>query len=236
MQSILFRLLSMQVLFKLFKVSLLLAIFLFTNSVFANHEGYDRNSDRSSKSYRPLSFYFGAGFGGGGDEVGEFVDGFGRSETVRAGGGGFIEGGGLLTVAPSTGLRLTVGYQADGASRFNGSSRFERVRFDLTFIRAFGRHELGAGITGQVEVGFRCDIRAICAEDTDFDNAAGFTLEYAYNLGNRFYRRGRARGSLSGVRVGLRFTDIEYTPEFEDTLNSDDVDGNTLAAFIGISF
>ena len=46
------------------KMSLLLVILLFvgsfTSSAFANH---DRYADRPVQSFRPLSFYFGGGFG-----------------------------------------------------------------------------------------------------------------------------------------------------------------------------
>jgi len=226
---------------RLVKWSLLLTFVFSPNSVFANHQNGRVVRDVEPVSSRNLivSPYFGGGVGFGGEEVGAFFDGFGNTETVRAGGGGLIEGGLLYTFLPSTGLRLTIGYQSDGASRFNGSSTFERLRFDLAFIRAFGRNELGIGVTGHTLVTFRCDIRSVCGFDNDFDNAVGITLEYAYNFGRRFSpirHRSRAVGSLAGLRLGVRFTGIEYDSRDDDILDSDEFDGNTLTGFIGVSF
>jgi hypothetical protein len=146
----------------------------------------------------------------------------------------------MLAVDPSTGLRLTTGYQADGVSRVNGDSTFDRLRFDLTLIRALGPHELGVGLTTHTSVGYDCNISTICAGDVEFDSAFGYTLEYAVNLNNGYYRGYRKRGGwnsqMAGLRLGLRFTGIEYTPRLANFDESDIVDGTTLAAFVGVSF
>ncbi len=213
-------------------------------SAIANHERNDRyRSDRPSGSYRPLGLYLGGGFGAGGNEVGRFSDSSGEIEKVRGGGGFLLEGGLLYAVDPSTALRLTTGYQADGVTRLNGDSTFDRVRFDLTFIRALGPHELGVGVTTHTGVEFNCNISAVCAGDVEFDTALGYTLEYAVNINNGYYsgnrfrnRRGRSNRGMSGLRLGLRFTGIEYTPQLSDIENSDIVDGTTLSAFVGVSF
>ncbi len=212
-----------------------------TTNIFANHERGDRYPDQPYDSYRPLSFYLGGGYGFGGNEVGRFEDSSGEIEKVRGGGGLLLEGGLLLAVDPSTGLRLTAGYQADGVSRVNGDSSFDRMRFDLTFIRSIGPHELGVGVTTHTSVGYQCNISTVCAGDIDFDSAVGYTLEYAVNLtngyqyGKRRYR-GRWNAGMTGLRLGLRFTGIEYTPRLANIESSDIVDGTSLSAFVGVSF
>jgi hypothetical protein len=212
-------------------------------SSFANHERVDRYPDQSYQSYRPLGFYLGGGYGFGGNEVGRFADSSGEIEKVRGGGGLLLEGGLQLAVDPVTALRLTTGYQADGVSRLNGDSTFSRLRFDLTFIRALGPHEFGAGVTAHTSVGYDCNISSVCAGDVEFDSALGYTLEYAVNLNNGYYRgyrygkrRGRWNGDMAGLRLGLRFTGIEYTPRLANFEQSDIIDGTTLSAFVGVSF
>lgn len=234
----------MSIKIRLFTVLIVLISLFSTASAIANHERNDRyRNDRPGGSYQPLGLYLGGGFGAGGNEVGRFSDSGGEIETVRGGGGLLLEGGLLFAVNPSTALRLTAGYQADGVTRFNGDSTFDRVRFDLTFIRALGSHELGVGITTHTGVEFNCNINAVCAGDVEFDSALGYTVEYAVNLNNGFYsanryrkRRGRSNRGMSGLRLGLRFTGIEYTPQLADIENSDIVDGTSLSAFVGVSF
>jgi len=192
-------------------------------SSFANHERVDRYPDQSYQSYRPLGFYLGGGYGFGGNEVGRFADSSGEIEKVRGGGGLLLEGGLQLAVDPVTALRLTTGYQADGVSRLNG--------------------EFGAGVTAHTSVGYDCNISSVCAGDVEFDSALGYTLEYAVNLNNGYYRgyrygkrRGRWNGDMAGLRLGLRFTGIEYTPRLANFEQSDIIDGTTLSAFVGVSF
>jgi len=229
---------------KLFAVFIAFASVVTTSNALANHERGNRYPDRSyNNAYRPLGFYIGGGFGFGGNEVGRFADGNGEIEKVRGGGGLLLEGGLLFSVDPATGLRLTAGYQADGVSRLNGDSTFDRLRFDLTFIRSLGPHELGIGVTTHTGVGYNCNISSVCAGDVEFDAAVGYTLEYAINLSNGYYagnrygkRRGRIDGNMTGLRLGLRFTGIEYTPQLADIEASDIVDGTTLSAFVGVSF
>jgi len=226
------------------KIAALLVAFaslLSSTTVIANHESGSAYPDRSYDAYRPLGVYLGGGFGFGGNEVGRFSDGNGEIEKVRGGGGVLLEGGLLLAVDPSTALRFTAGYQADGVSRLNGDSTFDRLRFDLTIIRAVGPHELGVGVTTHTSVGYDCNISAICAGDIEFNSAVGYTLEYAINLNSGYlarkrYRRGRWNGEMAGLRLGLRFTGIEYTPRLANIESSDIVDGTTLTAFVGVSF
>jgi len=194
-----------------------------------------------------VTTYFAGGVGSGGDVVGRFTDNFGDTERVRSGGGFLIEGGLLTAIAPATMLRLTAGYEIDGTDRFNGSSTFDRVRFDLMALQNFGGHEFGVGLTAHTGVGFRCDIDSICATDVEFDEAFGYTLEYALTtlgsrsvFGSRFDRR---RYPLRTARLGLRFTDIEYEPEFAQTFSGDDevfaedvLDGRSLSLFVGFAF
>jgi len=194
-----------------------------------------------------LTTYFGGGFGSGGDVVGRFTDNFGDTDRVRSGGGFLAEGGVLAAITPWTMLRLTAGYEIDSTGRFNGDSTFDRVRFDLMALQNFGGHELGVGVTAHTNVGFRCDIASICATDVEFDNAVGYTLEYAVTtLGSRRFGRriNRGRYPLRTARLGLRFTDIEYEPEFVQSFSGDDdavfsgedLDGKSLSLFVGFAF
>ena len=199
-----------------------------------------RVQSRAQLSKPFLSPYFAAGAGTGGDTVSRFSGGFRGSDRVRAGGGFFLEGGVVLTIAPLTQLRLTGGYEIDGTSRFIGDSTFDRVRFDAVLLRNFGIHDLGIGLTGHTGVGFDCDIVSVCSSNVDFDSAVGYTLEYGINpYGYNFGRKSRRRASsFQGVRFGLRFTDIDYRPEAGSDLSIIDgvVDGKSLSGFFGFSF
>jgi hypothetical protein len=175
-----------------------------------------------------LSTYLGVGLGFGGDEVGRFTDNFGSSETVHSGGGWLLEAGLHLAVDPYTNLRLSGGYQVDGTSRGNGESLFDRLRFDLTMLRSFGAHEFGAGITAHTSVGYRCDITSICAGDVEFNHAVGYTLEYAI----RYHIAGAWNGGR-GMRLGLRYTGIDYTPRLQ---GAEVLNGNSVTGFLGIVF
>ena len=99
------------------------------------------------------------------------------------------------------------------------------------------------GVTAHTSVGYDCNISSVCAGDVEFDSALGYTLEYAVNLNNGYYRgqrygkrRGRWSGDMAGLRLGLRFTGIEYTPRLANIEQSDIIDGTTLSAFVGVSF
>ena len=210
------------------------------------HRGRQGSELRYQRPY--LTTYFAGGVGSGGDVVGRFTDNFGDTDRVRSGGGFLVEGGVLAALNRSTMLRLTAGYEIDSTGRFNGDSTFDRVRFDLMALQNFGGHEFGVGLTAHTGVGFRCDINSICATDVEFDNALGYTLEYALTtlgsrgvFGTRFDRR---RHPLRTARLGLRFTDIEYEPEFVQSFSTDDdelfegdvLDGKSLSLFVGFAF
>lgn len=254
----------------LFKTALVLCTLLAGNSVMADHElivvperhtGHDtdRHSDRRSdkrnrrhtnqrsereaSTYRRpyLTTYFGGGFGAGGDEVGRFTDNFGDTERVRSGGGFHFEGGLLTALDPYTMLRLTAGYETDWAGRTNGRAAFSRTRFDLMALRNFGPFDLGIGLTAHVGVNFDCSIDSICAGDQEYDNALGYTVEYALTSlnQNRYFgsRRDKRLHPLRNARIGLRFTDIEYTPVFGSTppSGSEVLDGKSLGIFVGFA-
>ncbi len=184
-----------------------------------------------------LSPYLAIGYGAGGDVIARFTDQYGDVEKVRSGGGFFIDGGLLMAVDPYTNLRLTGGYEVDSAQRGNGASTFDRIRFDLMLLRQFGASELGVGLTAHTGVGYSCDINSICSGAVEFDSAVGYTVEYALTTyGGASYDRGR--NSLRDARIGLRFTDIEYRPNLNVDLESDNglVDGTSLSAFIGYAW
>ena len=227
-------------------------LLLICSTASANHKvirGPDSHSDRHTRgdtrsrdnrsSFNGLFItpYVAVGIGSGGDEIGEFTDGFGFNDSVRSGGGFLAEGGLLLAVDRYTRLRLTGGYEVDSVSRFNGRSTFDRFRFDLMLLRNFGAQELGVGLTGHTGVGFRCEINSVCAGDVDFDDALGYTVEYALTTFNQFGRRyDRRLNPLRDARLGIRFTDIDYRPQILSAPNASEVDGKSLSLFLGFAW
>ena len=217
----------------------------------ANHKvirGPDGHSDRQTRHTRHrdngqrfnglfITPYAALGIGSGGDEIGQFTDSDGFRDSVRSGGGFLVEGGLLLAVDRYTRLRLTGGYEVDSVSRFNGRSTFDRFRFDLMLLRNFGAQELGVGLTGHTGVGFRCEINSVCAGDVDFDDALGYTIEYALTTFNQFGRRyDRRLNPLRDARLGIRFTDIDYRPQILSAPNASEVDGKSLSLFLGFAW
>lgn len=210
------------------RTALLVLVFFGSSTVFADHLKPRHHRERSEWRQPYLATYFGVGLGFGGDEVGSFTDSYGVTESIHSGGGFLLEGGINLSVDPYTNLRLSGGYQVDGTSRGNGSSVFDRLRFDLTMLKNLGSHEFGVGITAHTSVGFRCDITSICVEDIDFNHAIGYTLEYA------IYQGGWGRiDSGRGMRLGVRFTGIDYTPRLQ---GAEVLSGNSFTGFIGVVF
>lgn len=210
--------------------TVIVAILLFSgglSTVMADHR--DRHAHRPVGWSQPfLSTYLAVGLGFGGDEVGRFTDSQGFSESIHSGGGFLFEGGLNLSVDAYTNLRLSAGYQLDGTSRGNGSSVFDRLRFDLAMLKSYGPHEFGAGVTAHTSVGYRCDITSICEGDVEFNHAVGYTLEYAIRFaGIGWNDAGR------GVRLGARYTGIEYTPRLQD---AEVLNGNSITGFIGVTF
>jgi hypothetical protein len=204
------------------------------NHLEPRHQPHHRDTDHRHGGYKQnqwrqpyLSTYLGLGLGFGGDEVGRFEDNFGFTDKIYGGGGLLLEAGLNLSVDQDTDLRLTGGYQFDGTSRGNGSSLFDRLRFDLTMLRRFGAHDFGVGVTAHTSVGYSCDINSICEGDVEFDHAIGYTLEYAIRAG------GYRRGSGQGLRLGVRYTGINYTPRLQD---ADIVSGDSLTGFVGVAF
>ena len=188
-----------------------------------------------------LTPYVGIGFGSGGDVIGRFTDDFGDVEKVRSGGGFNFEGGLLMALDEYTRLRFTGGYEIDGVSRINGQSSFDRVRFDLMLLRNFGHQELGVGLTAHTAINYECEVNTICSGDVHFDNALGFTAEYALTTFNMASGGGydRRLNPLRDARIGLRFTDIEYRPRLDNNTSDFDVgivDGTSLSVFLGFSF
>lgn len=187
-------------------------------------------------SYRHQSLinpWLSAGVGFGGDELGRFASSDGSIDKVRAGQGGRLAAGVVLSIDPWSSLRFSGAYQVGAISRLNGDTTFESTQFGATLLRTFQRHEFGAGLTWHAGVNFDCNIQSICSGSVEFEPALGYTLEYALRLGYS-YGRGYRRGPLShrGLRVGVRYTGIDYTPKIAGDL----VDGSSLGGFVGLVF
>ncbi|MEM7256163.1 MAG: hypothetical protein AAF404_02120 [Pseudomonadota bacterium] len=209
-------------------VTVLVLFFTGISAAAADHLKPRHQREHNHRSQALLSSYLGVGLGFGGDEVGRFTDNQGYTDSIHSGGGFLFEGGLNLSVDPYTNLRLSAGYQLDGTSRGNGSSVFDRLRFDLALLKSYGQHEFGAGVTAHTSVGYRCDITSICQGDVEFNHAVGYTLEYAIRFaGIGWNDAGR------GVRLGARYTGIEYTPRLQD---AEILNGNSVTGFIGVTF
>lgn len=241
MQNITATMVAMPVLSRVVKLTGLSLMFIamVSSTAIANHaeSGHDRRTQRQAAQYSGLSPYLGIGLGFGGDEIGRFEDSNGDLDVIHSGGGLLLEAGLALAVDGYTSLRLTSGYQLDGTRRLNGDSSFDRIRFDLTLLRHFDAHEIGAGVTAHTSVGYSCTINSICEGDVDFDHAVGFTLEYAVRVGRYGYYRSDRFGGSRGLRLGVRYTGIDYRPRLPGvTGNADVTNGNTLSGFVGVVF
>lgn len=206
-------------------------IALFAGRASANHL---EQAQHHSRHFQTLSPYLGIGLGFGGEEIGRFVDSDGSVDKISSGGGWLLEGGLALAVDPSTSLRLTTGYQFDVATRLNGDSLFDRLRFDLTLLRRFDAHEFGAGITAHTSVGYSCTINSICEGDVEFDHAIGYTLEYSVKVANYNYDRSGRNIDSRGLSLGLRYTGIDYRARLNN--QAELTDGNSVTGFIGFVF
>jgi len=209
----------------------LLAMLVASQSVNANHETGNSHGQphRGNDYYAGWQTWLAAGVGFGGDELGRFLDAQGDVETVTTGKGGHIEGGMLFGIDPWSSLRLSAGLQVGGITRFNGDSSFDRYQFGLSALRTHGSHEFGAGLTLHTGISYSCNIDEICSGTVNFEPAIGYTLEYAMRISPyRFSRSTRKQG----LRLGLRYTGIEYTPEVGNEI----LDGHSLAGFIGLVF
>lgn len=218
---------------KLKQSVIVLAAVLASGVAMANHNsgpGHRHGHHHSGGGFRPISPYFAVGYGFGGDEIGSFEDSNGDVEKIRAGGGGHIDGGVIAALDPWTSVRFTGGYKATSVSRVNGDTTFERVQFGITALRTHGFHEFGLGLTFHTGVRYDCNIDTFCAGDVDFESALGYTVEYAIKPvpHGRHGVYGR-----NGLRLGVRYTGIEYTPELA---GAEVLNGNSLGGFIGISF
>jgi len=95
-------------------------------------------------------------------------------------------------------------------------------------------------LTGGYEVdsvSLRCEINSVCAGDVDFDDALGYTVEYALTTFNQFGRRyDRRLNPLRDARLGIRFTDIDYRPQILSAPNASEVDGKSLSLFLGFAW
>ena len=202
----------------------------FVTTAEANHElPRSERGGQHTAYYRSVFPYISVAASFGGDEIGRFEDSFGDIEKVTGGGGGHITGGFLFAFDPWTSARLTAGYQADSVSRLNGESSLDRVSFEITALKSYRFHEFGAGLVMHTGIQYDCNINSVCAGDVAFDPAVGYAFEYAYRFGGY---RGGSYPSATGLRLGVRYTAIEYNPE----VGSASVDGSSLAGFIGLAF
>ncbi len=206
----------------------------FSASVLANHETGPRPHSHQHSQYSPaLSTWLSAGWGFGGDELGRFQSGDGSIDKIQAGKGGHFAAGVMLAMDPWSNLRFSGGYQRGSLSKLNGDTAFDSVQFGASVLRTHRRHEFGAGLTLHTGVRYDCNFVNVCADEVEFDAAVGYTLEYAVRPGYQYGGRQRGGyGSSRGLRLGVRYTSIEYTPK----IGGEPIDGSSLGGFVGVVF
>jgi hypothetical protein len=204
----------------------------FSHATLANHETNRSHSHRHS-SYGPtLNTWLSAGYSLGGDELGRFATSDGSVESIRAGRGGSFSAGLIVAMDPWSSVRLSGGYQRNSLARLNGDTAFDSVQFGASVLRSHRMHEFGAGLTLHTGVSFDCNIDTDCSGQVDFDAAVGYTLEYALKVGHYYGGRRGGSGADQGLRIGVRYTGIEYQPQ----ISGAPVDGSSLGGFVGLVF
>jgi hypothetical protein len=122
---------------------------------------------------------------------------------IKAGNGLTLAIGAYLPVIEYVGLQATVGLKIDSEDFANGYVAFSRTPIDLLLIGHLSEHHsLSAGITYHTNTSFTLESTTVNGTD-NFDNALGAIAEYTYAV--RDSRDG-------GLKVGIRYTKITYTP------------------------
>ncbi len=204
----------------------------FTGTAFANHETSRPHSHQRAGYGPTLNTWLSAGYALGGEELGRFETSSGSIERIRAGKGGSFSAGLIVSMDPWSSLRFSGGYQRGSLARINGDTAFDSVQFGASVLRSHRMHEFGAGLTLRTGVSYDCNIDTVCAGEVDFDAAFGYTLEYALRVGNYYRGRRGGFGTGQGLRIGVRYTGIEYQPQ----VGGAPVDGSSLGGFVGLVF
>ncbi|MBE3651493.1 hypothetical protein BOO92_14655 [Vibrio navarrensis] len=155
----------------------------------------------SSVNANGLSGVLGVGYGFGGDDLFKGIYTNGESDKIKANQGVSFFGGVDLALPQDFLLRGTIGYKFDSLTASNGEVTFDRVPLEFTAFKAFNEHKIGAGIAYHTAVTLECKITNMCDEEVEFDDAAGFTVQYEYAF---------APLAVGRFAVGAKYTNIDY--------------------------
>lgn len=157
------------------------------------------SADAQERSDEPLprfSWLASAGLEFGGDDVAVVYFENGETETMEAGEGITLAGGGMFRPNPAVpfGISATLGYKVSVTSAENADFLLDRWVLELMANHRFERGFWGGiGAVRHMNVEFDADG---LGENVSFDDANGFKLQLGWKW------------------VALSYTDIEYTDEF----------------------
>lgn len=169
----------------------------------------------------PLQFIVNGAITEGGDDLVKVKFKNAESEKIKAGGLLMLGGGVLLT--PGSGavsLQLTLNYHFDSITAKNGDASFDRFPLEAIVFVNNGRHRFGAGVSHHLSPEADFDFDNQPKDSAEFDDATGLVVEYDYSI-------------TSAVRIGLRYTAIEY--EASDFVG-EKVDGDHVGLTASLAF
>lgn len=203
---------------RLCRIAVLLSVFFASHSVLANEEIVNAGGNWSALVGTQITF--------GGDTLItlDVEDIFGDVDETKVKAGelfGFFVGGAYRFADSPFQIQATVGWHAAGIFAENGDASFNRFPVELLGFMNFGPHRVGAGVTHHLSPSFEydSDFSGFNSNadfrrdfDTNFEDATGFVVQYDYQFGNHY-------------NLGVRYVDIEYTPEVPEFFRPIDVDG-----------
>ncbi|MGA9852911.1 MAG: hypothetical protein WBR15_08285 [Gammaproteobacteria bacterium] len=172
--------------------------------------GVPAHADQNGSNYSSVHFTLDAGLTGGGDKLATVTFTNGDTSSIYAGNAVFADMGFLIDFSASNwSLKSTLGAAYTGVAARNATISFSRYPLDVIGLYNYGRNYFGFGVTYHMSP--RLDMDGY-APNVDFDNSAGWLLEYRYWL------------------FGVRYTNITYRS------SQGNVNGNSLGLFFNYTF
>ncbi len=129
------------------------------------------------------------------------------TEKIKAGKGLTASAGLYVPIIDSIGLQATAGWKIDSVSAQDLNVNFTRIPFDfLVYMHFSSHHSLAGGMTYHTSVSSRCSTtnpaNVGCNSTVNYNNATGVIGEYNYAV---------YESNEGGIKLGLRYTQIEYS-------------------------
>jgi hypothetical protein len=152
-----------------------------------------RNTERSRGGSRIQPFWE-AGLAYGGDTIGSIVFVSGDEQDIKAG-DGFSFGGGIVQrINDRFGIKYTASYKVSFSAASNADVMKTVLPIEIVPYYRMGDHKFGLGLSMHLSPNVDWDW---LAPETEFGDATGLTLEYAFR------------------RFGFSYTDIDYETDTE---------------------